>query len=247
MKSFRTRLHSCQVPSIFLRLDVIRRCLAVALGSAGLAWGISVLPTSEAADDFRFFEGQLLQSDTFNPNTLAHKLASSAAQVVRDCDTHSQTALLLIEMQLAQAALRAGAVSEFEQHAQSMEFRLRRTLACEPRQSFVWLLAFSLEVLHGRLNEQAFNLLAMSYQTSPGEAWIAIRRIIVAIPLILTMPDHLKEEVLGEFQQLVQDGFAHEAALSYSSASTSVRGLLLARIERLDPGQQKQFWDATLQ
>jgi hypothetical protein len=87
----------------------------------------------------------------------------------------------------------------------------------------------------------------MSYQTSPNEAWIAIRRIMVAIPLVLIMPDRLKEEVLGEFQQLVRDGFAREVALPYSSASTSIRALLQARIERLDPGQQKQFWDATLQ
>jgi hypothetical protein len=247
MKSFRTRLHSCQVRRIFLRLDFIRRCLAVALGSAGLAWGINVLPTSEAADDFRFLEDQLLQSDTFNPNTLTHKLASPPAEVVGDCDTHSQTALLLMEMRLAQIALRAGAIAEFEQRDQSMEFRLRRTLACEPRQSFVWLLAFSLDVMHGRLNEQALNLLAMSYQTSPNEAWIAIRRIMVAIPLVLIMPDRLKEEVLSEFQQLVRDGFAREVALPYSSASASIRALLQARIERLAPGQQKQFWDATLQ
>jgi hypothetical protein len=247
MKSFRTRLLSCQVRRIFFKLDIIRHCLAVALGSAGLVWAINVLPTSEVPDDFWFLEGQLLQSDTFNLNTLTHKLASPAAQVVRDCDTHSQTALLLMEMRLAQVALRAGAVTEFEQRAQSMEFRLRRTLACEPRQSFVWLLAFSLDVMHGRLNEQALNLLAMSYQTSPNEAWIAIRRMMVAIPLVLIMPDHLKEEVLREFQQLVQDGFAREVALPYSSAPTSIRALLQARIERLDPGQQKQFWDATLQ
>jgi hypothetical protein len=233
--------------SHILRLDIIRRCLAVALGSAGLTWGINILPTSEAADNFRFLEGQLLQSDTFNPNTLTHKLASPASQVVRDCDTHSQTALLLMEMRLAQVALRAGAVAEFERRAQSMEFRLRRTLACEPRQSFVWLLAFSLDVMHGRLNEQALNLLAMSYQTSPSEAWIAIRRMMVAIPLVPIMPDRLKEQVLSEFQQLVRDGFAREVALPYSSASTSIRALLQARIERLDAGQQKQFWDATLQ
>jgi hypothetical protein len=248
MRSFRTRLHSHRVRLlVFLRLGILQRCLAVALGSAGLAWGINILPSSEAADDFRFLEGQLLQSATFNPDTLTHKLATSAAQVVRDCDTHSQTALLLVEMQLAQAALRAGAVPEFEERAKSMEFRLKRTLACEPRQSFVWLLAFSLDVMHGRLNEQALNLLAMSYQTSPNEAWIALRRMIVAIPLVLIMPEHLKEEVLGEFQQLVQDGFSREAALPYSSASASIRALLRARIERLDPAQQKLFWDATRQ
>lgn len=48
-------------------------------------------------------------------------------------------------------------------------------MSCTPRDSFAWLLAFDFEVLHGRLNQHSFDLLAMSYRTSPNEAWIAIR------------------------------------------------------------------------
>jgi len=122
------------------------------------------------ADDFRDIESRLLRSETFNRTSLTQTLESQASLNVSPCDTHSQRALLLMEMPLAEAALRSGAAGEFDRRIQSLEARSRQVLGCTPRESFVWLLAFNLEVLHGRLNEQSFNLLAMSYETSPNEA-----------------------------------------------------------------------------
>ena len=65
---------------------------------------------------------------------------------------------------------------------------------------------FGLENLHGLLNEHSFNLLAMSYETSPNEAWISVRRIVVAIPVVLFAPDPIAK-ILTEFQQLIRHGF----------------------------------------
>jgi hypothetical protein len=226
-----------------LRLAILRG-VTLALGAAGLVWACWTLPTSEATDYFRSFESQLLQSETFRPKALALMLASPTAQAVSDCDTHSQTALLLMEMRLAQAALRAGDVEEFDKHALSLEARTKRALGCAPRQSFVWLLAFNLEVLHGRLNEQTFNLLATSYETSPNEAWISIRRIIIAMPLILVAPESLRRRILLEFQQLIRNGFADDAARSYLTAPGSVRSLLQTQVDQLDLPGQKAFSNA---
>jgi hypothetical protein len=144
-----------------------------------------------------------------------------------------------MEMSLAEAALRSGAANEFDRRIQSLETRVRQVLGCTPRESFVWLLAFNLEVLHGRLNEQSFDLLAMSYETSPNEAWISIRRIVVAMPLVLSAPEPVRLKILFEFQQLIRNGFADDAA-----ASGSVRSLLQAQIEQLDLPRQKNFSNA---
>ena len=149
-----------------------------------------------------------------------------------------------MEMPLAEAALRSGAASEFDRRIQSLEARSRKVLSCTPRDSFVWLLAFNLEVLHGRLNEQSFNLLAMSYETSPNEAWISIRRIIVAVPLVLVAPEPVRQKTLFEFQQLIRNGFEGDAARSYFTASGSVRSLLQTQIEQLDLPLQKNFSNA---
>jgi hypothetical protein len=223
---------------------VVGRALTLAIGCLGLAWGIFALPRSEAADDFRDIESHLLRSETFNRTSLTQTLESQASLNVSPCDTHSQRALLLMEMPLAEAALRSGAAGEFDRRIQSLEARSRQILGCTPRESFVWLLAFNLEVLHGRLNEQSFNLLAMSYETSPNEAWISIRRIIVAMPLVLAAPKPVRQKILFEFQQLIRNGFEDDAARSYFTASESVRSLLQTQIEQLDPPRQKKFADA---
>jgi hypothetical protein len=94
------------------------------------------------------------------------------------------------------------------------------------------------------LNEQSFNLLAMSYETSPNEAWISIRRIIVAMPLVLAAPEPVRQKILFEFQQLIRDGFEDEAARSYFTAPGSVRSLLQTQIEQLDLPRQKRFSNA---
>jgi hypothetical protein len=210
----------------------------------GLVWGIFALPGSETADDFRDLESHLLRFETFSPTTLARTLENQASQNLSPCDTHSQRAMLLMEMPLAEAALRSGAVNEFDRRIQSLETRSRRILSCTPRESFVWLLLFNLEILHGRLNEQAFNLLAMSYETSPNEAWISIRRIIVAMPMVLIAPESLRQKILFEFQQLIRNGFVDDAARSYLTASGSIRSLLQAQIGKLGLPQQEAFSDA---
>jgi hypothetical protein len=221
-------------------------CFTLALAAAGLAWGCNILPISEAADDFGYFESQLLQAETFDPGPLALQLTSAAAQVVSDCDTHSQTALLLIEMRLAQAALRAGRVQEFDKHTENLDSRSKRVLSCAPRQSFVWLLRFSFEALHGRLNEQSFNSLAMSYETSPNEAWISIRRIVVALPFILVASEPLRERILSEFKGLVGDGFIDVTVRSYLTSSAPIRLLLQNQIDQLPLTRQKAFSDLLL-
>lgn len=224
--------------------SIVRRALALALGCLGLLWGISTLPRSEAADDLRDVESRLLRTETFNRKTLIQTVASEDAQNFSPCDTHSQRALLLMEMPLAEAALRSGAAGEFDRHIQSLENRTRRVLGCAPRQSFVWLVAFNLEVLHGRLNPQSFDLLAMSYETSPNEAWIAIRRIGVAMPLVLVAPEPVRQKILFEFRQLIRNGFADDAALSYANASGPIRSLLQTQVQQLDAKRQKDFSDA---
>jgi hypothetical protein len=207
-------------------------------------WGILALPQSEAADDLHYIEGRLLGFETFNRQTLTETLESPVSQSLSACDTHAQRAMLLIEMPLAETALRSGAAAEFDRHIRSLDMRSRRMLRCAPRDSFTWLLAFELQVLHGRLNERSFDLLAMSYETSPNEAWIAIRRVAVAMPMVLAAAGPVRNELLFDFRQLVRNGFVGDAARSYSSVAQPIRSLLDTEIEQLDLPRRKAFADA---
>jgi hypothetical protein len=230
-------------PKIYLRLNA-RRTLTLVIGCLGLVWGIRSLPSSEAADEFWAIEGQILRFETFSKTTLARILESQVSRDLNACDTHSQRAMLLMEMPLAEAALQSGTTNEFDRLIEALETRTRRMLSCTPRESFAWLLTFNLEVLHGLLNERAFDLLAMSYETSPNEAWISIRRIIVAMPIVLVAPEPLRQRILFEFRQLIRYGFVEEAARSYSSVPGPIRSLLQTQIDQLDPREQKVFSDA---
>jgi hypothetical protein len=221
--------------------SVARRTLTLAIGCLGLAWGVFALPRSEALGYLQDLESHLLHSEAFSQKAMTLTLESQAFQRLSACDTHSQRAMLLMEMPLAEAALRSGAVSEFDQRIQSLETRSRRILTCSPRDSFVWLLAFDLEVLHGRLNEQSFKVLATSYETSPNEAWLSIRRLNVAMPLVLIAPDLVRKKILYEFQQLIRNGFLEEAARSFVNATGPVRTLLQTQVQELNPPRQEAF------
>ena len=149
-----------------------------------------------------------------------------------------------MEMSLADTALRSGAIKEFEQHTKSLDTRATRVLSCTPRQSFVWLLAFQLKVLEGALDQHSFDLLAMSYETSPNEAWVAVRRIVVAIPVVFAAPEAVRQKILTEFEHLVSDRFIEIPARAYLNAPAAVRTLLQSRIDQLDPLSQSAFSDA---
>jgi hypothetical protein len=218
--------------------------LALVVGFMGLTWGVLALPQSRSADQFRDIESSLLRSEIINRTALAQMLEGQSLGNLSACDTHSQRALLLMGIPLAEAALRSGDSQEFDERVRSLEARARQILGCTPRESFVWLLLFNLEVLHGQLNEQSFNLLAMSYETSPNEAWISIRRIIVAVPLVLLTSGSLRKAILFEFQQLIRNGFVDNAARSFSLSSETVRSALQAQIDQLSPPQQKAFSEA---
>jgi hypothetical protein len=210
----------------------------------GVVWGILLLPRSEAVDKFRRLETHLLQFESFRRTAAIRSLETASAQQLSPCDTQAQRALFLMEAPLADAARRSGATREYDERARALEARAQAILSCAPRDSFTWLLVFGLEVGHGVLDEHSFDLLAMSYETSPNEAWIAIRRAQAATPLLVAAPALLQQKILAEFQGLVRHGFSEVAARCYLRAPDASRALLQARIEQLDTGSQKAFADA---
>ena len=220
------------------------RILMVLAGSIGLWWGVRALPASSAIDEFGSLQSQLLHSERFSAARLVAQLGRADLALLSSCDTSAQIALLLAEMQLAETDLQTGAVAELDQHIVSVRERAQQALGCTPRQSMIWLVAFSLNVLQGRLDDQTFRLLELSYETSPHEAWISIRRNPAAMPIVQIAPEPLRERIISEFGQLIANGFQDEAARSYLRASSSAKPVLQLELNRLDKDRQKAFWDA---
>jgi len=211
------------------------------IGCLGMAWGISGFGRSVTADYFEGVESRLLSFEAYRSDASREMLESPMARELSDCDNHAQRSLLLLELPLADAALKAGATAEFDRRVQSIEGRARRVLACVPRDPLFWLVLFGLEVEHGQRDRHSFELLATSYEISPYEGWIGLRRAMVTIPIIRTIPDPLREQVLAEFQKLIRDKLPEIPARLYLGASESTRAILQPPIDQLDSTSRQAF------
>jgi len=209
-----------------------------------LIWGLVSLPEAEASYEFREIEQRLLRSETFSEEVLSATLERAMAQHLSACNTRLQRAIVLIAMPLADAALRSGATAEFDRRIGIVEDRARHILSCSPRDGFGWLVLFNLRLLRALLDKPTFDLLAMSYETAPNEAWISVRRNPVSLPLVVLAPDAVREHIFQEFQQLIRHGFVDVAAQSYLRSSAPIRDLINLRIQQLDVTQQKKFSEA---
>lgn len=171
-------------------------------------------------------------------------LNSTVAQRLSGCDTYAQRAMLLLEMPLAEAALRSGATKEFDLRVDALEGRVRHMLTCSPRDAFAWLTAFNLKLIHGVQDVRSFDLLAASFETSPNEAWIGVRRIGVVAPHLLNAPEPLRTNILAEFRQLIATGYVASAVAAYLNAPTTIRTVLQQQVDQLSPQQQRSFSEA---
>jgi hypothetical protein len=223
------------------------RLLTLAIGSLALIWGFASLGRGAVADDLRELEARLLRFSTFSTAFAEGTLEHTAERDVSACDTHSQHALMLLEIPMADAALRSGDGHAYDRHVASLEARTRLVLGCSPRDSLAWLVAFGLQVQHGVLNEQSFRLLAMSYETSRDEAWIAVRRTAVAVPVLLSASPAVQSRILNEFENLVRHRFVQMPARAYVRASSATRILLDSRINKLDSASRREFSEAVEQ
>ncbi|MGJ4892939.1 hypothetical protein ACQR0Z_27685 [Bradyrhizobium sp. HKCCYLS3077] len=219
----------------------VLNAILVLMGLSGSAWGLLSAKDAAISDDFATVEARLLRFETFNPDAATRALQLAQDNRVSACDSHAQHTLLLLEIPLLDAALRAGAGKEFDERMASMEARTRLALSCAPRDSFAWLVAFGLAIGHGRLDEGAFSLLVRSYKTGPNEAWIGVRRMIIAAPVLTQAPKAAQAEILDEFGTLVSRGFVDVTAKAYLSAPSAAQTLLKSRVAQLDPRMQTLF------
>ncbi len=70
----------------------------MAAGIIGLVWGVFALPQSPLDSQFHDIESSLLRSEMINRTALEQMLEGQPLDKLSACDTHSQRALLLMEM-----------------------------------------------------------------------------------------------------------------------------------------------------
>jgi hypothetical protein len=211
------------------------------IGIAGLTWSGLNARRASAIDRFEILEQQLVQFRSFEPTESAAELTGRHAASVTACDTRAQRALVLLEIPLADAALRSGLVGDYDRRSAEIRSRAKSTLACSPRDSFAWMILFGSAVQAGKLDPAAFDLLRSSYDASPNEAWISIRRTALAVPVASIAPEPIQKKIVAEWRTLIESGYIEMPAQAYVRSHQSVRDLLDAEIERFDRSTRAQF------
>uniref|UniRef100_E6VP87 Uncharacterized protein n=1 Tax=Rhodopseudomonas palustris (strain DX-1) TaxID=652103 RepID=E6VP87_RHOPX len=222
------------------RLTTIK-FVSSAIGVIGLVWAMATFHRAMAIDRFEEFTDHLLRFETFDGTVSSTALKSRSAHALDACDTRAQRALIMLEIPLADAALRTGAAREFDTRSADLRTRAYQILSCAPTESFAWLVLFGLAVQDGRLDPGAFALLDRSYDTSPREAWLAVRRIAIAAPVASLAPEATRGKIASEFRRLLLDGYVELPAQSYARSHQGVRELLDAEIQQLDVRTQSRF------
>ena len=70
---------------------------------------------------------------------------------------------------------------------------------------------------------------------------LPLRRVTVAVPVILSAPEPLRERILAEFQYLVRKRFIEMPVRAYLNAPPAVRSLLQASIDQLGAKEKEAF------
>ncbi|WP_205502357.1 hypothetical protein [Rhodopseudomonas sp. BR0G17] len=212
-----------------------------AIGVIGIGWAVANFHRAIAIDRFEAFTDHLLRFKTFDDSFSTTVLNSRSAHALDACDTRAQRALIMLEIPLADVALRTGATNEFDRRTTDLRTRAYQSLSCAPTESFAWLVLFGLAVQAGRLDADTFALLERSYETSPREAWIAVRRIAVAAPVASLAPDAIRSKIVSEFRQLLLDGYVELPAQAYARSHQGVKEFLDTQVEQLDVRTQLRF------
>lgn len=215
--------------------------VSFAIGVIGIVWATANFHRAIAIDRFESFADHLLRFKTFDNGFSSTVLNSRAAHALDACDTRAQRALIMLEIPLADAALRTGAANEFDARTADLKTRAYQSLSCAPTESFAWLVLFGLAVQSGRLDPDAFAFLERSYETSAREAWVAVRRIAIAAPVASLAPEATRHKIASEFRQLLLDGYVELPAQSYARSHQGVREFLDAEVEQLDVRSQLRF------
>ena len=84
-------------------------------------------------------------------------------------------------------------------------------------------------------------LLLMSYKLAPNEAWIAVRRSVIAFPVYPLMEKSDQAKVLQEFAGLVDNNFYVEAARIWMTLPDVIRSDIIPALNRLPTKDQMGF------
>jgi hypothetical protein len=214
------------------------RILIAIFGICAITWAIDVIPIYRAEALLAGAGQPILSGDRFNAAQLGAMKRELDAARPRPVQASAASGAAVIRLLLFEDELKAGNRQPSDAEISDLQKSVSAVLAQSPADSFMWLTEFTLQRRRGADN---VNSLRMSYQSGPNEAWIAVRRLPLALDVFQSLPSDLAEQTLSEFAGLVRSGRYADAANILAGPGWVVKEQLLSRLVRVEEADRRKF------
>jgi hypothetical protein len=218
------------------------RATTAALGVFGLAWALSTFSLSWNSDALQRVAARIAIGDRFKAESLAG--LETRMRFVENssfCSPSALHAATMIRVHALEIAFEEGARRSIESGLAELDEVARRTLLCSPTNSFSWLVLFWALNLSEGYNDAHLNMLRLSYEQGPNEAWIALKRNPLALVFYERFPQDLRDQVAQEFAGLVKSSFFAQAADTFLRQGFPNREALTMRLDFSDDRRIRIF------
>lgn len=228
--------------SATLNVTWAARGFTVALGAAGVLWGLWWLPQFQKTAPVEEVASRVIQGQGFRLERLLELTPElDAIEQEARCRTTSLRSSAIIRVRIAEVTAAQPDGAEIDKRYAEARSAVRKALQCNPGDSYLWLILYWLEVTTNGLQPQHFELLRMSYRQGPNEGWIMEKRSQLALAAYRALPADLAELALAEFTKLLQPEYCSSAARIFAGPGWPIRDILLARIAGAPDAWKRMF------
>lgn len=194
------------------------RCFTIAVGTAGIGWGLFDLPYFWRGAPLESVAGRIISGIPFSAEALAG-LMPAAEAVERDalCRPTAVRSAAILRLRIFEDGFSAENASKLDALSQQLENSIHLALSCAPADPFLWQVLFTLESTRNGFRPEYLEFVRMSYRLGPNEGWIMLKRCPAMLALFERLPPDLADEVVDEFARITANGFTRR--LPRSSAA----------------------------
>jgi len=221
------------------RLRGFVRVIVAIGGSCSIAWALLMYPALRHEAAFAAAAQHILSGEQYSAaqlNELRSQLGSSSVSSYRP-SILNDIAVIRLRLVEADLALGQAPAADLDDLQQSVDAALDR----DPSRSFLWLTAYWLQKLRSGGAAADLGLLRMSDLTGPNEAWIAVRRVPLALSVFPSLPADLEGRTFAEFAGLVRSGLYQDAANILAGVGWPFRDRLVGALAHVNKAYRTGF------
>lgn len=201
--------------------------VAAALGTT--SWSIAYFARGDQSARLNDIANRIMAGDSYRDSALASLepvLESANKRLL--CSAYEARAVAIIRLRQYDQAISAADLGLVDKRLGSLRKATDQALSCVPTDGFLWFIRYWTELRRGGPASEHFAELRLSYQLSPFEGWVALRRSPYVLAIYETLPPDLQKRARREFAAMVGSALVEEAARILEGPGWLARKDLLA-------------------